>query len=126
MRPSGGNTHLAETAVFLAALEEFDFENADFLDDSLMGISLSREAASRVREGPGELEDIDYSGELEHLGVCVREYRQAMEAAIMELEKVFNGLEPLLLADRTGFGRRGGPDSAGGSTERPGVVDEVG
>ncbi|MDY6794757.1 MAG: hypothetical protein SWK76_05695 [Actinomycetota bacterium] len=76
---SEGNMRLADTAAFLAALEDFDFDDATFLDNSLNNIALSREADSSLRASLEELGGMDYSGELVQLGVHVSEYRRVME-----------------------------------------------
>lgn len=93
-----GSSRLAETTVFLDALERFDFENAAFLADALAGIEAGRAACSELRASMEELAAFAYHGGLEELGRNVEEYSAAMGEAVEELAAVYGGLEEILLA----------------------------
>jgi hypothetical protein len=91
-----GTVLLAETTGFIGALEEFDFENAQFYDNAIREIEMSRYAAEDMRENLKALGELDYSGDLEQLGQYIHEYIAAMEEALGELEVVYSGLEDIL------------------------------
>lgn len=91
-----GTVNLAETTSFIGTLEGFDFENAQFLDNTLREIEMSRYAAQNVRESLQALGELDYSGDLEQLGQYINEYLAAMEGALGELEDIYAGLEEIL------------------------------
>ena len=93
-----GTVLLAETTGFIAALQQFDFENAQFYDNAVREIEMSRYAAEDMRESLRALSELDYSGDLEQLGQYVDEYVAAMEGALGELEDIYAGLEEILRA----------------------------
>ena len=91
-----GTVLLAETTSFIGALEQFDFENAQFYDNALQEIEMSRYAAADMRESLNALGELDYSGDLEQLGQNTNEYIAVMEEALKELEGIYAGLEKIL------------------------------
>jgi hypothetical protein len=93
-----GSVRLSQTTAFQEALEEFNFENANFLSNALGRIEASREAAAAVLSSLDELGSFKYKGSLQGLGEYVQEYRREMAGALEELEEVYKGLEEMLRA----------------------------
>jgi hypothetical protein len=93
-----GSSQLDQTTAFQGALEDFDFENANFQSNALSQIEASRAAAAAVLTSLDELGEFEYDGTFKTLGGEINDYRQAMFEAIGELENVYNGLEDILRA----------------------------
>ena len=93
-----GTSNLAGTTAFVAALEEFDFENAAFYDNAVYTIGTSRDAAQRLRASAEELLSRDYGGDLEELGAYMREYCDAALEAVAQLDAVHDSLEDIMTA----------------------------
>lgn len=93
-----GNSQLVAVTAFLAALDDFSFENAAFYEDTLQAIEDSREAASGLRRSAEELASIDYRENLYELGKYTREYCDAVLPAVDELETVYDALQDILEA----------------------------
>ncbi len=93
-----GASRMAETTAFVAALEEFDFENAGFLEDTLDALDRSRDAARAVLASVAELRGLSYEGDLAALGEYVDEYSTAAVESVEELEGIFAGLQGILRA----------------------------
>lgn len=93
-----GSSRLTKTTAFLDALERFDFENAQFLEDVLAGIDSGRSACSELKASLDELTAFAYPCGLEELEKSVEEYSAAVMEAVAELEVVYGGLEEIMLA----------------------------
>ncbi len=91
-----GISQLSEVTVFIRALEEFDFENADFLENTLQQIDTSRLAAQGVIESSNELRSFNFEGGLDQLGEYVSEYHDTVVEAMAELETVYDATEEML------------------------------
>lgn len=93
-----GTSSLSGTTTFVAALEDFDFENAAFYDNAVYAIGTSRDAARRLRASVEELLSRDYGGDLEELGEYMREYGDAALEAVAELDAVYDSLQDIMEA----------------------------
>lgn len=93
-----GASNLVETTAFIVALEEFDFENAGFLDNALNALDTSRDAARELIVSTENLLALSYTGGLAQLGEYIREYCDATIEAVGELEAVYESLESILKA----------------------------
>lgn len=93
-----GNSQLVAVTAFLAALDDFSFENAAFYEDTMQAIEESREAASGLRRSAEELASIDYRGNLDEVGKYTMEYCDAVLLAVDELEAVCDSLQDILEA----------------------------
>jgi hypothetical protein len=93
-----GTSRLTETTAFVAALEEFDFENAAFLEGALNTLDQSRDAAQALLASIDELQALSYGGGLSSLEGYVEEYSTATVEAVEELEAIYTGLQGILQA----------------------------
>jgi hypothetical protein len=93
-----GISNLLETTSFIPVLEEFDFENAGFLDSAVNAVNTSRNAALELRASIDKLSGFDYQGALEPLGGYMEEYKTAAADAVAELEEIYDGLDDILQA----------------------------
>lgn len=78
------------------ALENFNLERTDFVDQVLVQIQKSEEACSKVLASLEELRAVRYRGETSKLADDVMMYCDAASNALEELEAVFTGLEKIL------------------------------
>jgi hypothetical protein len=91
-----GTSSIDETTAFIAALEEFDFENAAFYDNAMSALDASRAAAQRLLASAEEMEGFSYDGALSALGGYVEEYVPFVVAAAAELDGIYAGLQSIL------------------------------
>ena len=93
-----GSSRISEITSFITALEDFDFENAGFLDNAVSAVTASRDAARELQASIDGLSGFDYDGDLEPLGTYIQEYAAAALEAVGELEGVYAGLLDILQA----------------------------
>ncbi|OFW56383.1 MAG: hypothetical protein A2W01_00420 [Candidatus Solincola sediminis] len=93
-----GTSQLAEVTGFIGTLKEFDFENANFLQNALGSIGTSRAKLRVLKASTDRLDELTYDGELEPLGQYIRLYIDATREGIAQLDEVYNGLEEILKA----------------------------
>jgi hypothetical protein len=93
-----GNSSFSALTGFIAPLEEFDFENTEFLTNILAALQQSRTAVEETNASLDELQGFDYKGELEQLGAYIEDYIFSTREALSEVEGVYTGLEDILRA----------------------------
>jgi hypothetical protein len=93
-----GTSRLAGTTAFIGALENFDFENAEFLGEAISAVDSSRDAAQGLLASAEELEGLSYKGALSPLGGYMEEYTATVFGALEELDGIYTGLQGILQA----------------------------
>jgi len=93
-----GTSSLAGTTAFISALEDFDLENAAFLDDALSAVDASREAAQMLLASVEELQGFTYGGALSTMGGYMEEYAALAVEAVQELNGIYDALQGMLQA----------------------------
>lgn len=93
-----GTSQLAEVTGFIGAIKEFNFENANFLQNALNSINTSRSELQTLQASIDKLGKISYNGKLKKLGEYMQQYIEASRDGIAELGEVYDGLEQVLKA----------------------------
>ena len=93
-----GTSSIGEATAFVRALEDFNFEDAAFLDNAVKAVDSSRAAAQRLLASVEEMQGFSYDGALSTLGGYVEEYTALAVKAAEELESVYDGLDGILQA----------------------------
>jgi hypothetical protein len=93
-----GASRYKETTAFIGAMEDFDFENAAFMEAASSALDASREAAQDLLASAEELRGFTYGGALSSLGGYVEEYTASVIEAVEELNAIYSGFQEILLA----------------------------